>query len=187
MNEPAHQSRGRPRGFDIDQMLDRAIAVFWQKGYAGASISDLTQATELAPPSLYAAFGSKRGMFLAALKRYGETLGQGPLRALIAAPPADKATAFADGAVTLTCGGGQSRGCLVACVGAEAAGNDPEILATVDHIMRSTIQAMDAARAGTALPPGDILLAALQAASVRARSGASPTEVRALVLQLIDG
>jgi AcrR family transcriptional regulator len=45
MSEPAHQSRGRPRGFDIDQVLDRAIAVFWQKGYAGASISDLTQAT----------------------------------------------------------------------------------------------------------------------------------------------
>jgi AcrR family transcriptional regulator len=185
MKTPDARPRGRPRGFDIDQALDCAIGVFWEKGYTGAAISDLAQATGLAPPSLYAAFGSKRGMFLAALKRYGETQGQDPLRALMAAPLSEKAAAFADGAIALTFKGGVGRGCLVACVGAEAAGHDPEIRAAVNAIMRASRQAMYVATAGTDLPSSDVLLAILQAASVQARSGSTPEAVRALVLQVI--
>jgi AcrR family transcriptional regulator len=63
---------GRPRGFDMDQVLDRALDVFWRKGYEGASISDLTEAMNINPPSLYAAFGNKEGLFCKALDRYVE-------------------------------------------------------------------------------------------------------------------
>jgi AcrR family transcriptional regulator len=62
--------RGRPRCFDCDQALDRAMTVFWQKGYEAASLQDLTEAMGISPPSLYAAFGDKEGLFVAAVKRY---------------------------------------------------------------------------------------------------------------------
>lgn len=64
--------RGRPREFDADQALDRALEVFWRKGYEGASISDLTEAMGINRPSLYAAFGNKEELFRKALDRYAQ-------------------------------------------------------------------------------------------------------------------
>ena len=54
---------GRPRNFDMDEALGRALEVFWRKGYEGATICDLTAAMAINPPSLYAAFGIKEGLF----------------------------------------------------------------------------------------------------------------------------
>jgi AcrR family transcriptional regulator len=64
------RSRGRPREFDMDEALDKAIHVFAERGYHAASISELTAAMELAQGSVYKAFGDKRAIFLAALDRY---------------------------------------------------------------------------------------------------------------------
>ena len=61
---------GRPRAFDMDQALDQALHVFWEKGYEGTSITDLTEAMGINPPSLYAAFGNKETLFKKALNRY---------------------------------------------------------------------------------------------------------------------
>jgi AcrR family transcriptional regulator len=61
---------GRPRSFDLDSTLDRALQVFWRKGYEGTSLSDLTKAMGVHRPSLYAAFGDKRALFRKALDRY---------------------------------------------------------------------------------------------------------------------
>src|SRR6202521_2375322 len=61
---------GRPRSFDIDGALDRALQVFWRKGYEGTSLSDLTKAVGVNRPSLYAAFGDKEALFRKALHRY---------------------------------------------------------------------------------------------------------------------
>ena len=61
---------GRPREFDVDKALDKALDVFWRNGYEGASIADLTGAMGINPPSLYAAFGNKEGLFRKALDRY---------------------------------------------------------------------------------------------------------------------
>lgn len=63
---------GRPRAFDIDNALDRALQVFWHKGYEGTSLSDLTRAIGVNRPSLYAAFGNKEALFRKALDRYAE-------------------------------------------------------------------------------------------------------------------
>jgi AcrR family transcriptional regulator len=63
---------GRPREFDFDNALDRALLVFWRNGYEGASIADLTEAMGINPPSLYAAFGNKEGLFRKAVDRYVE-------------------------------------------------------------------------------------------------------------------
>lgn len=62
--------RGRPRNFDENAVLDRALEVFWQRGFQGASLSELTDAMGLNKPSLYAAFGDKEALYLKTLQRY---------------------------------------------------------------------------------------------------------------------
>jgi AcrR family transcriptional regulator len=62
--------RGRPRAFDPDAALERAMHVFWAKGYEGAALSDLTRAMRINRPSLYAAFGNKQELFRKVLDRY---------------------------------------------------------------------------------------------------------------------
>jgi AcrR family transcriptional regulator len=61
---------GRPRAFDPDVALERAMHVFWAKGYEGAALSDLTRAMRINRPSLYAAFGNKEQLFRKVLDRY---------------------------------------------------------------------------------------------------------------------
>ena len=63
---------GRPRAFCTDEALDKALTVFWEKGYEGASLQDLTDAMGINRPSLYAAFGNKESLFLKAMDRYAE-------------------------------------------------------------------------------------------------------------------
>ncbi|MFE4513111.1 TetR/AcrR family transcriptional regulator [Kitasatospora sp. NPDC056783] len=67
--------RGRPRGFDREVALAQATRLFWEHGYEGTSIADLTRAMGISPPSLYAAFGDKRGLFAEVVDRYGGTFG----------------------------------------------------------------------------------------------------------------
>jgi TetR/AcrR family transcriptional regulator, copper-responsive repressor len=62
--------RGRPRSFDREAALERAMELFWRQGYETTSISDLTAAMGITPPSLYAAFGDKERLFLEAVERY---------------------------------------------------------------------------------------------------------------------
>jgi AcrR family transcriptional regulator len=84
--------RGRPRDFDLDEALDRALEVFWRRGYEGASLPELTEAMGINRPSLYAAFGNKQALFRRAIERYVE----GPasyFRDALCEPTARKAVA----------------------------------------------------------------------------------------------
>ncbi|WP_114423396.1 TetR/AcrR family transcriptional regulator [Nocardioides houyundeii] len=63
---------GRPRTFDADASLDRAVDVFWQQGYEGTTISELTAAMGVNKPSLYAVFGTKEQLFQQVVRRYAE-------------------------------------------------------------------------------------------------------------------
>src|SRR5881394_751269 len=68
--------RGRPRSFDRDAALDAAMQVFWAKGFEAASLSDLTMAMGINPPSLYATVGDKEKLFLEAMARYRGNQGE---------------------------------------------------------------------------------------------------------------
>jgi len=118
-------SRGRPRAFDVDKALDRALNVFWRKGYEGTSLDDLTAAMKINRPSLYAAFGNKENLFRRALERYSS----GPAAHTCAALQAPTARAVAKrmllGTVTLLTNPRHPRGCLIV-QGALACGEGSE-------------------------------------------------------------
>ncbi len=82
--------KGRPREFDADKVLDKALHVFWERGYEGTSLSDLTEAMGINRPSLYAAFGNKEELFRRALDRYAEK-GPGAVHREALAEPTAKA------------------------------------------------------------------------------------------------
>lgn len=106
--------RGRPRSFDRDQALRAAMLLFWERGYEGTSLSDLTAAMGIGSPSLYAAFGDKEALFREAVGLYQATVGGWTRRALreeltvlasVEAMLRDNAVEYTDG--------GHPNGCMV--------------------------------------------------------------------------
>ena len=67
---------GRPRSFNTEDVLDTVLKVFWKHGFQSTSLNELTSATGLSKPSLYAAFGDKKSLYLKALDRYINLLGE---------------------------------------------------------------------------------------------------------------
>jgi AcrR family transcriptional regulator len=105
---------GRPRSFDRDEALERAVAVFWEHGYDAASVTLLCERMGITTPSLYAAFGDKRALFVEALDRYMNTYASFTTRALSEEPTAYGATArlLRDAAAVYT-DARHPRGCLL--------------------------------------------------------------------------
>lgn len=104
---------GRPRAFDPELALERALRLFWEKGYEGTSLSDLTEAIGINRPSLYAAFGDKESLFLKALDRYSEGRAA-DLKDALAQPTARAVVERFLGKVAEVLGdSGNPRGCLL--------------------------------------------------------------------------
>ncbi|MEU9350044.1 TetR/AcrR family transcriptional regulator [Streptomyces griseoloalbus] len=103
---------GRPRGFDADEALERAMTVFWAQGYEGASLTDLTGAMGITRKSMYAAFGNKEELFRKALDRYTEGPAAYADRAMELPSAREVATAFLTGSVRATTRPGCPAGCL---------------------------------------------------------------------------
>ncbi|MGM9491933.1 TetR/AcrR family transcriptional regulator [Ideonella sp. YS5] len=82
------KARGRPLSFDREAALEAAMHVFWEYGYEGATIAELTGAMGITPPSLYTAFGDKEHLFWEAIERYVDGPGSGVPRALAEEPTA---------------------------------------------------------------------------------------------------
>jgi AcrR family transcriptional regulator len=105
-------SIGRPRGFDADQALERAMRVFWGQGYEGASLTDLTSAMGINRTSMYAAFGNKEELFRKALERYTEGPASYAASALREPTARQVAAAFLHGSVRATTRPDCPAGCL---------------------------------------------------------------------------
>lgn len=103
---------GRPRSFKIEEALESALKVFWEKGYEGASLPELTEAMGINRPSLYSAFGNKEGLFLRVLDHYRATAASYLGDALRKATAREAFEALLKGAIDLQAGGQTPVGCL---------------------------------------------------------------------------
>ena len=109
------RGRGRPRNFDQDAALEKAMKLFWERGYEATSMSDLTAEMGLNPSSLYAFYGGKEKLFQAALERFVSQEGATMPALFDSAPTAREALQglFVEVARRLTLPG-RPRGCMVA-------------------------------------------------------------------------
>lgn len=124
----------RPREFDVDTALERAMQAFWAKGYEATSLDDLCVATGLGRSSLYAAFGDKHALYLRALDRYEEG-GVARIAAALARPPIhDGVAAFVGRLIDDIVAGPGRRGCFIGNCAAELARGDR---AAAAHVRRS--------------------------------------------------
>lgn len=118
----------RPREFDEEEVLQKALEVFRARGFDGATLSELEQATGLGRGSLYGAFGDKRSLFHKALARYRDTAMQDRLAALEhpSAGRAEILALFAALARDAACDR-ERKGCLVTNCSIELADRDPDV------------------------------------------------------------
>jgi len=118
----------RPTNFDRSDVLQQAIQLFWVQGYSNTSIKNLVAVTGLQPGSLYAAFGDKRGLFLAALDMYFETMKHDLFAALHNdKPPIERLTDFFNQLVQESYCDPERKGCLLINTLSEIPVNDVEI------------------------------------------------------------
>ncbi|MGY3440903.1 TetR/AcrR family transcriptional repressor of nem operon [Bradyrhizobium sp. USDA 4473] len=125
---PAPLPRGRPRSFDEDAAIERAMGVFWSRGYHATALPDLLRATKLSRGSLYAAFGDKHSLFLRALDRYiDDAVTRLNVELDPRKDPVDGLRAYLAGYVDRTSGAHGRRGCLVIATAMELAGRDADV------------------------------------------------------------
>ncbi|WP_120496839.1 TetR/AcrR family transcriptional regulator [Kiloniella sp. EL199] len=133
----------RPREFDEADALDKAMQVFWFKGYEGAGISDLLEAMQIARGSLYKAFGDKKGLFLAALKQYETSCIEPGLQLLNDKKIPDGAQRIQlllETVVAVVENGNDRRGCFLCNTAVDQAPHDPEISKTCQDMMGKMVQ-----------------------------------------------
>jgi TetR/AcrR family transcriptional repressor of nem operon len=130
------RGRGRPREFDLDEALDKAIGTFSELGYHGTSLSKLTASMEIAEGSLYKAFKDKRAVFLAAFERYVMLRNERLSRELESARSGrDKVRAVLDVYVESSHGMKGRRGCLVVGSAVDLASSDPDMARRVSAVL----------------------------------------------------
>lgn len=179
--EPARR-RGRPRGFDEAEVLEKARGVFWNLGYAAATLDDIAAATGLNRPSLYAAFGDKHALYMRALTRTREGAVAG-MRAMLAREEPLRellAELFAAANAAYVSGEEGQRGCFIVGTAVTQAVNDPEARALAAAFVADEDAAFRErfARSANELAPGvdpaaaaAIATATLHTLAIRARTG----------------
>jgi TetR/AcrR family transcriptional repressor of nem operon len=183
----------RPRSFDPDEALDAARDVFWQKGFQGTSLDDITAATGLAKPSLYAAFGDKNALFLKVLDRYHARIVAHAERILKEGPSArDAIERWLKGFVPFCSGLKGSRGCLSVNTAADGASDQKEIRKRIERFNRKLEQLLsnrlraDRAQFSATFDPGDAahaIMAIYLGLMVLAKDAPDAARVRATLNQ----
>lgn len=189
--------RGRPRSFDRLDVLDAAVLVFWEKGYDGASIEDLTEAMGINRPSLYATFGGKRDLFNQAIDRYAGTHGNRAFSAFRLEP--DNRTAverFFEASIECAIGDGTPKGCLINTVATEAAESDHELrdrltemFAKTDNAIAKRLRANQHRQTSTTPNPEALARMAhsvTHSIMTRARAGATRAELSTIANSFLE-
>ncbi len=193
MEQSGRSRGGRPWSFDRDAAVETAMLLFWRHGYEGVSIGDLTKAIGVAPPSLYAAFGSKAGLYQQALIRYKETLGCLDVAGIGLAKSLPEAVRLLlEGAVRNVTHREHERGCMISS-GLVACHPDHAAIAR-DAAARREALRMEIVQALSSFAGDDQvqrlarhLAAVMQGISIQARDGIAPQELREIVEDVVAG
>lgn len=182
----------RVRSLADDVVLDRAMSVFWQRGYAATSLRDLARATGLGAAALYHRFADKDGLFVAVLRRYSELGLHERIARLTAQPdPVDAIRGFFDELVELSVCDTERRGCLLVNTALDGAAMSDAAralvrarLGEVEAFFRTNLQrAVVAGRIDAAIDPAataEALLGTVFALRVLARLDPDPGRLRRL-------
>lgn len=182
---------GRPRKFDLDQALDVATGLFWRFGYDATSLADLTEAMGIAPPSFYAAFQSKEGLFQQVLDRYAAAQAEVIDAALAKSEPIEIVRALMEGIATLLTNPRYAPGCLIMNSALPVTGGAPfrTLFADQREKLRSRLMKRLLAVCSNSTfstPPLDastisrLVLSIYWGMAVEAQSGASRKQIRAI-------
>jgi len=192
MESKSSRSPGRPRTFDRDNVLDRAVTTFWTNGFNGSSLDDLTETMGIGRPSLYATFGSKHGLFMEVIDRYAATFGCQPVNALQGEPDINKAvSAFFEASIRCVTSRDGPKGCLIASVATVEAEQDEQVrdkligmLAETDRVVADRfIAAQDQGQISRKSDPralARMVISITHSFATRARFGASRKELSRL-------
>jgi len=197
--KPAATRRGRPREYDPERALARAAKAFWKHGYAATSLDELAAATGMNRPSLYAAFGDKRDLYLKTLERYRQQSRLATLALLADDPPLRVfLQRFYAAALDLYGAGTQdARGCYSVATAATHASVDPTVRAYLAESIGGTdtfLEALIAAARGRgeigtgadAAALAQFATATLHTLAVRSRAGIARKQLEALSAGAID-
>lgn len=145
-NSPAPKRRGRPRAYDPEVALQRALETFWKSGYSGTSLDDLAAATGMNRPSLYAGFGDKRAIYLKALEHYWQRNLRAMRSALAPERPLREAlqSVFEGALAIYFSGDGRPRGCFAFGTATTEVVADPLIRAAFNRGTRSLDECLEA-------------------------------------------
>ena len=190
-NRPAPQPKGRPRGFDRDQVLDALIGLFSEKGFEATAMSDVVEATGLNKSSLYNAFGSKDELFGAALDRYLESVVAGRLEMMFAGGGLADLHGFVDMGLVMSDDPEGRMGCMALNASAEL-GLVNEDIADVSRSYRERFRAafrreLEGAASAGEIDPDNIdvyvenMLAFAMSFPILLRSGATRDELEPYV------
>ena len=176
--------KGRPRSFELGDVLDKAMTVFWRHGYEGASLGRLQTATGLTPPSIYNAFGSKEGLYEACLDHYRAGPGARPATELTEPASKDGIRGFLMAAAREFTRDGQPRGCMISTAGLNLAPDLEPIGDATAARRAATLSLIEdyLTRAGSTEPHtlARFFGAVIQGMSVQARDGATEEELTAV-------
>ena len=137
---------GRPIEYDRERSLQRAIEVFWQRGYEGASLSELCESTGLSKSTLYAVFGDKRGLFLSSVQAYSDQLLSTFSTAYAeAGSPLEFISDVLNGVAAEARPGGDLKGCLVLNSATELAQTDPDVARIVAQALDGMAEVFESA------------------------------------------
>jgi AcrR family transcriptional regulator len=174
---------GRPRGFDRDQALTRALDVFWRRGYELASVAELCSAMGINPPSLYAAFGNKSKLFLEAVNFYEHRYWDATWEALEAEPDLHRAIIeFFDASARILLSPQAPCGCLVVLAAVSISDESVEVREAIEALRRES-KALFVKRVKRAIKDGQLPAQT----DVKSLGGALNTMLEGMSLQARDG
>jgi AcrR family transcriptional regulator len=188
--KPISRPRGRPRGFDRDDVLDRAMYLFWDRGYEATSVSELTEAMGITPPTLYNFFGDKKNLFIEVVNRYQSGPGCFGIKALTEEPTAEcSMRRLLFDAINSFTHPKRPKGCLVVLGAVNCATESTDIfkaLADKRHAAEVAVRSRIAAgkAAGEFAEDADVdaltglVTTTLYGLAIRARDGASRASLR---------